>query len=546
MSRFNLRSFRAGPAEPGWLALLAALFALNALLVFGDFIETPWALAPAQFSWELLGFCVLALLFARGRPLGRAARAIAAVLLLTLILMRIADIAVPWFFGRNFNIAVDLKFVPFFVDILNHALTPPMFAAALAATLAALIAGYAVLRLLLGVVFAAPPRRWVTPLAAVALLALAAHPLVPKRYDLGAAPFAGSIADVVWRNANDVLDANGLSGRYLALINQAQAARPAKADLAGLKGRNVYLVFFESYGTVTYTDPALAAGLEPVRAEFERSVRGAGYDVYSSALNSPITGGGSWMAHATLTTGVRIDSQPFYDVLLTSGLSTLGRFFRDAGYRAVVAMPRIEQPWPEGAFFSFDTVLNEEALGYRGPRFSWETTPDQFVLEKVHRMEIAPATRPLFIQYVLSSSHLPFDRVPQIVDDGAKIGDGEIYQSLDVAQYLPPAGIVFENRAGYQAAVAYTMRALENYLSQRLDDNSLVIIVGDHQPPLTIAAETHNKAVPIHVLSKDPAALEPFRKAGYAPGMIPAAMTTAIGMETFLPWLLANFSAGGG
>jgi hypothetical protein len=205
-------------------------------------------------------------------------------------------------------------------------------------------------------------------------------------------------------------------------------------------------------------------------------------------------------------------------------------------------MPRIQQPWPEGAFFAFDTVLNDAAFAYAGRRFSWETIPDQFVLESVHAREIAPAHKPLFIQYVLSSSHLPFDRAPPLVEDGRTLGDGRIYNTLGFEEFPPPAQ-VFDNQRGYVATIRYVLEALDNYLVKRLADDSLIIVIGDHQPPLTIAAASRNKAVPIHVLSRDPALLEPFRQSGYAAGMTPPATATNVGMESFLAWFLKSYSS---
>jgi hypothetical protein len=79
------------------------------LLVLGDFLETRWAFLPAQISLELAAFLALALVLPRRR--GRSSSAIRwllAAVILALILLRLADIVVPWSFGRNFNAAVDL------------------------------------------------------------------------------------------------------------------------------------------------------------------------------------------------------------------------------------------------------------------------------------------------------------------------------------------------------------------------------------------------------------------------------------------------------
>ncbi len=535
-------SERVGGGTSGFLSAFAAAVLLNALFVAGDFIETPWALVPAQASVEFVVLVLVLAAFAwRGVSLASWARWGLAGLALGALLTRLADIMVPWFFGRNFNAAVDLKYLPFFLALLHDALPATTFALYLVGAAAGTVLALLALRMSIGGLWrAVAGGRWRAILAALGL-AVAAFPLAPARYDLGVAPVSAATGDAVLRNVFYWLDASGLRGRNLTLIREALAARPERPSLAGFGGRDVLLIFAESYGAITLSDPAFREALAPQLARFEARARAAGYHIYSDVLNSPIAGGGSWMAHATLLTGVRVDSQPLYDVMLTTDARSLGHFFRQAGYRTVAVMPRLQQPWPHGAFFSFDAVLDDAALGYQGPRFAWETTPDQFVLERVHAREIAPARQPLFLQYVLSSSHLPFDRVPPLIADAAGIGDGAIYFAGEGRRYPPPGGKVFENRDGYLAAISYVLGAIETYMVDRLAGDALVIVVGDHQPPLSAAAATRNKAVPIHVFSRDPRLVAPFRDAGYGDGLTPRRTSSEVGMESFINWLFANF-----
>src|SRR6185436_11432802 len=50
-------------------------------------------------------------------------------------------------------------------------------------------------------------------------------------------------------------------------------------------------------------------------------------------LTSPTFGAISWLAHATLQSGLWVDSQPRYDLLVTSPRLTLSRLFQRAGSR---------------------------------------------------------------------------------------------------------------------------------------------------------------------------------------------------------------------
>lgn len=522
-----------------------AVAALNALLVLGDFLETRWAVMPVQVSIELIVLAgVAALLGRRGERPGRLVLGAIAIVLALAVALRLADIVVPWYFGRDFNAVADLRYVGFGLGLMRDSTPGPLFAAILAGGVIAVIG-------LLGMVYAlvaatwrvAAERRW-APFATVAAAAVLAFPAVPARYDLGRIPMSGATTLAVTGNASRALDAWGFTGHSLAVIQTALAARPPVARLERLNGRNVLLVFVESYGAITFSDPEFRAGLAETRAHWAERLPAAGYHIVSDVIEAPITGGGSWMAHASMNFGVRVDSQPLFDTLLTTSARAIGQDFRASGYRTVAVQPRMQQPWLQADFFGFDHVISDLNLGYRGPRFSWETVPDQFVFEHVHRRELATGDgRPRFMMYVLSSTHAPFDAMPALVADTRTIDDGRIYEGLPAAHFPPPGGRVFDNRAGYLAVMRYTLSALENYLTTRLQDDSIVIVLGDHQPPLTTAAETRNKAVPIHIISRDPSALAPFRALGFVDGVEPRRLVGERGMESFLGHFLAAFGA---
>jgi hypothetical protein len=513
-----------------WIAFAAGFFA-NGLFVAGDAIETRWALVPALLSLE---FAALVALFALLAWRGVRVRGLSAVLAVVLggaVLLRVADIAVPWFFGREFNAAVDLKYLPFFLDLLGRSLPPGTYVIYLACAALALLALFAVLTALLSATRRAIEQGHWRALACAVALPIALHAIVPSRYDLGPAPVAAPLADVTARNVGRALEASGLWGRDAAFIREAAASWPRNANVSALGQRHVLLVFVESYGTIALSDPAMAEVIGPTLARFQARAREAGFASASRVLNSPIIGGGSWMAHASVLTGIPISTQALYDVMLAHDLASLARVLGAQGYRSVAVMPRLRQAWPHGAFFGFDAVLDDPAMGYRGPPFAWESMPDQFVLERTHELEIAPARQPLFLKYVLASSHLPFDLVPHLVENGRGLGDGAIYREFLAEPFPPPNGNVFDNRAGYLAALRYVLRSIEEYLVHRLDDDSLVIILGDHQPPLTLAASTRNRAVPVHVLSRDHALIERFATEGFKPGMTPIELTTAEGID---------------
>jgi hypothetical protein len=67
-------------------------------------------------------------------------------------------------------------------------------------------------------------------------------------------------------------------------------------------------------------------------------------------------------------------------------------------------------------------------------------------------------------------------------------------------------------------AVRYQLDYILQFAAANADDDPLVIVFGDHQPPL-ITAEAMGKHTPVHVISKNPALLRPFYQEGFVPAL---------------------------
>ncbi|MFM7343761.1 MAG: hypothetical protein ACKO1J_00150 [Tagaea sp.] len=521
-------------------AALAVVF-LNQLASSGDFVETPLQFLPSAIALEMLAAIVLL----GGAALLGARKASALLWLLALLFLagfavRGLALAVPWFFGRDLNIAIDARFVPVFAKMLADSMPlPELGLLAFGAALGAL-AALALVRLALGVLFRAfasgTPARL---LPGFAILTAFWYAMPPAPSAPGERPFlSADAAFAVARNVENVLAAEGLRGEHRARIDAAQASLPAEADMALLRGKHVVLIFVESYGRVTATHPDFARILDPARARLAERLTQAGYVSASASLDSPITGGGSWMAHGTFLAGVKVAAQDAYEVLLVSGARTLAHRFAAAGWGGAAIMPRIDQPWPEGRLLGFETIRIQPDLGYRGPRFAWESLPDQWVLNRFAELDLGGA--PVFAKLVLASSHTPFERVPAIVEDWDTLGDGRVYDGLPIKEFPVRGARVFDQDEAYVAAIDYVLDAVGRFAERVADRDVLFLVLGDHQPPLTTARRAGDFAVPIHVFARDEAAVAPFVRRGYAPGISVPAMSAP--MESFLAGFLADFS----
>ncbi len=322
---------------------------------------------------------------------------------------------------------------------------------------------------------------------------------------------------------------------------------PAADLLTGLRGKDVLVVFVESLGRVALEDPAISPGVVDVLDSGTRRLERAGFAGRSAFLTSPTYGAGSWLAHATLQTGLWVDSQQRYDLLVTSSRLTLTRLFAGAGWRTAASVPANTRDWPQGAFYGFDHVYDSRNVGYRGPRFGYPTMPDQYTLDAFHRLELAPADRPpVMAEIDLITSHAPWSRVPRMVPP-SEVGDGSVFDGMpgrlaSEADIWPDPDRV---RAAYAGAVEYSLEALVSFVLTHGDDDTVVVMLGDHQPATIVSGPDAGFDVPVALLARDPAVLEAIDGWGWDEGLRPAADAPVWRMDVFRDRFLAAYGPDG-
>jgi hypothetical protein len=536
------RRRRRGGAPVGTGAALLALALLALSLLFAGYDE-PDAHhlvldpRPAALAVGLAG--ALALLALAGVRLGRAARAFLALAVLVAALVALVDAVSPGLLGRRVELYWDLRHLPSLAGLLVDSAGTWRAAALLAAGAALLAALWgAVMAALAALVHALADRRLAFATAA-ASAALLGSLLLPA--DETTRPVATHAAAAIGHHATTLYRAwqiaTGRDNPYSAAL---AAPPPAVPDFQRLTGRDVYLVFVESYGTVVLDRPDFAAALGPAFDRFEERVAHAGFALLSHRILSPTYGGGSWLAHGTVASGVELSDQFLYGLLLASGRKTLARYMEDVGYRTVAVMPGMKTPAPDDAFWGFERRLYAADLDYTGPEFGWFRIPDQVTLRRVAELAAARDGRPLFLEAVLVSSHTPFAPVPPYVADWADAGAyATVADETWRRVYAQPDWSHLERP--YLESVAYDLDCLAGWL-ERLPGDALVILVGDHQPPAFVGGARQPWTVPIHLLSRDKALLQPFAALGYTAGVRPMQPPPSPRMADFLRDLLAATS----
>lgn len=305
------------------------------------------------------------------------------------------------------------------------------------------------------------------------------------------------------------------------------AGVPPERLVAGLQGKQVVVVFVESYGRVALTDPGIAAAVAPVLDAGTRRLAAAGWQSRSGYLTSPTTGGGSWLAHATLLSGLWIDDQQRYRQLVASDRLTLTGAFAGAGWRTVAIMPGNTSVWPDGAVYRYDEIRDSRTLGYAGPPYGWARVPDQYTLAETARVLAAGTpTDPAMVVTPLITSHAPWTPVPTLVDP-AEVGDGAGLTPTTGGSVEPPEAILTRDparvRDDYGRALTYSLTGVVDQLALLPAEDMVVIMVGDHQPAPVVAGVDADRDVPITLLSGDPAVLQRTRGWDWTPGLRPAA-----------------------
>lgn len=520
--------------------LLLAAFILNLLLIaplwwrFGE-IGSP------LIAWEAWIIAPTLLLMAPS-ILRRGVSLLIVGWVVLVVAANLGDAATQAAFGRSFNLYLDVPLV----RSIYHLLVGNV--GQLAAIFLILLGGIALSVMLWGVVRLLLPvtyllrRRYQAGLA-VALLSVATV------FALLAANGHQSIAKSALPMVNTTrFQWHQIVTTHRARLTFAEQLVTAPLDvqpLPGLQGHNVLLTFVESYGVSALNDPRYSRPLLLTLDEMGRRLRNHDLHVVSGLLEAPIRGGQSWLAHATTLSGRWIDNQLWYRLMLDSGHSTLIDDFRATGQRTLSVMPAITLAWPEGEAYGFDDIAVAKNIPYAGPPLNWVTMPDQFTLDYTRRHLLGDT--PVFAQLALISSHAPWTPILPVLENWELVGDGSIYAPWEGA--ADPPEVLWQDleriRDHYSWSVDYAVKAAGRWAEQVVDEQTLLIVLGDHQPAPLITGDNASAAVPVHIISGDPSLLAPFRARGFIDGTLPALARPADAprMSQLRHWLQEDFGA---
>jgi hypothetical protein len=503
------------------LKVALALLFLNAALSFNNLWPTPAVVPDARLAPEFVALWVILLLVAwrTGAPSRRLVGGLSLGYLL-LVLGRYLDVTAPALFGRPINLYWDGPQVPRFLAVAARDLGLwPSLGVVLVALLG-LWGLYRLVRLAIEVSArdAAPAalrsRAALAVTAASVVLVAANQAGVEATWPVVSRPVTPTYA----RQADLLLTA--LSPARLAASLPGSPA--FDSDLRALEGRDVKLVFLESYGAVAFDHPEAYRTLTPSREALAQAVQSTGRHVASAFVRSPTFGGASDLAHLGLLAGIDLSDPLRHDLLLTTGRPTLLRLFRDRGYETTGFYPALSWDWPERVFYGYDRFVDGPALGYRGPRFGYWWLPDQYAMARFDELHpVRPDSPPQFLFFATITSHAPFRPVPPYQPDWSRVLSDRPYDEGDVARALADRIDWTDLFAPYVRTIEYTYTWLAGYLRQPAPRDYLLILIGDHQPVARVAGRGASWDVPVHVITSSEALMARFLALGFRPGLEP-------------------------
>lgn len=523
------------------LAGLLVLLALNAPNEVGRMTPGAFLRIPAE---GLLGVVLVLVLPGRAR---RAVALSAGVVLGVLTILRIVGMGFSAALARPFDPMLDWSLFGPAVEFLGNSIGR---AGAIGAAVGAAVLAIALLVLMplavlhLTRLVVRRRERATRAVAALAVVWVACAVLgvqIVADVPVAAASTAGLAYDQLRQVRADLLDQQAFAAESSV---DSFRDTPSQDLLTALRGKDVVFAFVESYGRVAVEDPQVAALVGPVLDDGNRRLRAAGFSARSAFLTSPTAGGGSWLAHSTLQSGLWISNQQRYRDVLASDRLTLSLAFRRAGWRTVGVSPATNRDWPEGAFYGYEQVYDSRNLGYRGAPFSFASTPDQYTLSAFERSERGqPGRPPVMAEIDLVSSHAPWAPIPPLID-WKDVGDGSVFGATTGAR--DPADIVLQRDVGrvrndYGRCIAYSLNTLISYVETYGDDDLVLVFLGDHQPAPVVAGEGASRDAPVTIVARDPAILDRISGWGWQDGLHPGPQAPVWRMDTFRDRFLTAF-----
>ncbi|RXR34082.1 hypothetical protein EQG68_03335 [Flavobacterium piscinae] len=272
---------------------------------------------------------------------------------------------------------------------------------------------------------------------------------------------------------------------------------------------NIYFIAIESYGAILHEDDYFKEKYNKLISDFNQNLQSKDWHITSSFSNSPVSGGGSWMAYSSFLMGIKITSDLLYRKLFherekykTQSIFTI---LEELGYAttliaAVGGYENFTIEWEETlSFLGTKNVIKFKDLDYTGEKFNFgPSAPDQYMLQKSRALikEKYP-NQPISFFVETINSHANFETPTHLFKN---------WEECNLANrnaFKPTTALEKNIKENYFLAIDYQLKTITDFVLSE-NEHSIFVIFGDHQPPLLTTTKNSFKS-PIHIISKDKA-----------------------------------------
>ena len=511
--------------------ILAAVLTILALLLVWAALVAPdrsSALTPAAFvRVPLEGLVLIVLAVILPATARRILAGLVGPVLALLVILKILDIVFFSILARPFDLIGDAGNAGISLETMRAALGDTeanilVVAGVMLAVALLVLITLAMFRLMrLAAANRRRSLRAVTALGAVSLLCSVSGMQLLSHTPIAAISSSGLLVHEVGAVEADIHD----QSVFANLIRQDRFRNtPGARLLTGLRGKDVLLVFVESYGKVSVQGSSFSPAIDALLNNGTQKLRTAGVSARSAFVDAPGFGGISWLAHSTLQSGVWANSQRRYNQLVSSDRFTLSDAFARAGWRTISFAPADDRAWPEGSsFYHYDKLYDRRDIGYRGPTFTYAPMPDQYMYAALQRLELSKThRRPLFAEVDTVSSHAPWNRIPQQIP-WSEVGNGSVFNRIPM--WREPDSVWWHpkpTKAAYARSLEYSLNVLISFVQHHANKNLVLVVLGDEQPLPIVSGQNASHDVPISIIARDPSVMKRIKGWGWQSGLLPS------------------------
>jgi phosphatidylglycerophosphate synthase len=545
----------ATPARPGGerarTTVAVALTILGVLLVWAALVapDQPSGLTPSAFlRVPLEGLVLIGLALVLPAIPRRILAGLVGPVLGLVVILKVLDIEFVTFVARPFDPVGDLGNIGTGVETMRSALgeTKANVLIVGGVTLAVVVLVATTVALFRLMRVAAGNRRWslraATGLGAVWLLCSVSGARLFPHTSIASTSTASFVVHEVRTVQTDIRDSAVFAKQ---ISHDSFRNAPGNQLLTALRGKDVLLVFVESYGQVSVQGSSFSPAIDALLNKGTKQLQTAGFSARSAFLGAPGFGGISWLAHSTLQSGVWVNSQRRYNQLVGTDRFTFTDAFDRAGWRTINFAPADDRDWPEGSsYYHYDKLYDRRDMGYRGPTFTYAPMPDQYMFAALQRLELSTANRrPLFAEVDTVSSHMPWTRIPQQIP-WSEVGNGSIFNRIPT--YREPDSFWWhpnQVKAAYARSLEYSLSVLISFVQHYGNKNLVLVIVGDEQPLPIVSGQGASHNVPISIIAHDPSVLKRIAGWGWEDGLRPSPQAPVWRMDAFRDRFLTAYGS---